>query len=177
MQAKSSPSGCSCLLSRRSCRSSRSATWSGTFLATLLNCALWVFYGLPVVHPNSISLWSPSTAPASPSRSSTSPSSSIRLLPQAQARQDARRGARLRGRRRPRRPHPRGAVAHRGQSLHLLWAAPLTIIKQERGVHALYAVPGQLAQRHLLHDIRAHTIRHLHNGTYLVHASYLSTSS
>ncbi|KAF8783564.1 hypothetical protein HU200_000501 [Digitaria exilis] len=24
------------------------------YLATFLNCALWVFYGLPVVHPNSI---------------------------------------------------------------------------------------------------------------------------
>ncbi|KAG0538376.1 hypothetical protein BDA96_03G230600 [Sorghum bicolor] len=24
------------------------------YLATLLNCALWVFYGIPVVHPNSI---------------------------------------------------------------------------------------------------------------------------
>jgi solute carrier family 50 (sugar transporter) len=24
------------------------------YLATLLNCMLWVFYGLPVVHPNSI---------------------------------------------------------------------------------------------------------------------------
>jgi solute carrier family 50 (sugar transporter) len=24
------------------------------YLATLLNCMLWVFYGLPIVHPNSI---------------------------------------------------------------------------------------------------------------------------
>ena len=24
------------------------------YLATLLNCALWVFYGIPIVHPNSI---------------------------------------------------------------------------------------------------------------------------
>lgn len=24
------------------------------YLATLLNCMLWVFYGIPVVHPNSI---------------------------------------------------------------------------------------------------------------------------
>uniref|UniRef100_J3L1Q2 Bidirectional sugar transporter SWEET n=1 Tax=Oryza brachyantha TaxID=4533 RepID=J3L1Q2_ORYBR len=24
------------------------------YLATLLNCMLWVFYGLPVVHPNSL---------------------------------------------------------------------------------------------------------------------------
>lgn len=24
------------------------------YLATLLNCMLWVFYGIPIVHPNSI---------------------------------------------------------------------------------------------------------------------------
>jgi solute carrier family 50 protein (sugar transporter) len=27
---------------------------SDPYLATLLNCMLWVFYGLPIVHPNSI---------------------------------------------------------------------------------------------------------------------------
>lgn len=24
------------------------------YLATVLNCALWVFYGLPIVHPDSL---------------------------------------------------------------------------------------------------------------------------
>ncbi|BAT07067.1 Os09g0254050, partial [Oryza sativa Japonica Group] len=152
---------------------------AGPYMATLLNCMLWVFYGLPIVHPNSI-LVVTINGIGHVIELGHLPHHFLSLLRQEEQEDGsgARYGGSLHGgggsRRAFGRAHPSEALVGRRHPLRHFWHHHVLLTThhhesgcedKERGVHAVAAVGGELPQWHLLDVIRAHPLRHLHHHT------------